>query len=330
MSILASVIVPVYNVEKYLAQNIESLLSDKNSELEFIFVNDGSVDGSLDILEEYAQKDERIVIITQKNQGQSAARNVGIRRAQGEYLVFVDSDDFVEKDSITRICLTAKDIDLDILQIAFDKVDEQGRKIPLSKNESNIMENKREEVMSGKEWLICKRITSIVWIYMYRREFIIKNAIFFVEGHVHEDIEFVPRAIYYAERVMYTAERLYHYRIRKGSTVMRKDIERIKDAFFIIRRMEDFCKREVEEKTYRCFYKEYIVGSYANSINNAIRNQNVLSLLFENERERKRLGKLLCESNKRKYRFMGMCIKGKMYIFLMLSLYAADTIRGIR
>ena len=88
-----SVIIPVYNVEKYLKQCLDSVVNQTLKDIEIICVNDGSTDNSLEILEEYAQKDNRIIIISQENQGQSVARNIALEKATGEYVGFVDSDD---------------------------------------------------------------------------------------------------------------------------------------------------------------------------------------------------------------------------------------------
>jgi glycosyltransferase involved in cell wall biosynthesis len=114
MSIKVSVIIPVYNAEKYLAGCIESLLRQTLKECEFIFVNDGSRDSSREILEEYKKSDSRMILINQENQGVSIARNNGIKIASGDYLGFVDADDYIEKDMYEKLYCTAKQHNCDI------------------------------------------------------------------------------------------------------------------------------------------------------------------------------------------------------------------------
>ena len=120
MSII-SVIVPVYNVEKYLSQCLDSILAQTFKDFECICVNDGSTDGSLDILQEYAKKDDRIKIIIQENKGLSAARNVGIREAIGQYISFVDSDDWVDKNYLQILYRTIENTNSEVVVCNYEK-----------------------------------------------------------------------------------------------------------------------------------------------------------------------------------------------------------------
>lgn len=106
---MISIIIPVYNIEKYLSRCIESVLDQTYQNLEAIFVNDGSTDNSLKILEEYQKKDKRIKIINKENAGSGAARNDGIEQSKGEYLAFLDSDDWYEKDFLERLYKNLKE-----------------------------------------------------------------------------------------------------------------------------------------------------------------------------------------------------------------------------
>lgn len=108
--VLVSVIVPVFNTEKYLKKCIESILNQSLRNIEIIFIDDGSTDNSLTIIEEYAKKDKRIKIISKLNEGQGIARNMGITEACGQYIAFIDSDDFVEKDMLEKLYNTSKKI----------------------------------------------------------------------------------------------------------------------------------------------------------------------------------------------------------------------------
>lgn len=121
-----SVIIPVYNVEKYLRECLDSVINQTLSDIEIICINDGSTDNSLGILKEYAEKDSRIKIITQENQGQGVARNNAIEAAQGEYLVFVDPDDFLDSEALEVINKSFSDSAVDIIQFDYLVCSEDG------------------------------------------------------------------------------------------------------------------------------------------------------------------------------------------------------------
>lgn len=128
MSKKVSVIIPVYNAEKYVAQCIESLLSQTLQECEFIFINDGSKDNSGEIIEKYKKSDERIKLVNQENQGVSIARNMGLNLAAGEYIGFVDADDYVEKDMCEILYNSAKQGDCDVVISNFES-EMEGHKV---------------------------------------------------------------------------------------------------------------------------------------------------------------------------------------------------------
>ena len=109
-----SVIIPVYNVENYLRECLDSITSQTVKDIEIICIDDGSTDNSPKILKEYQKKDSRIKIITKENGGQASARNLGIKKAQGEYIAFIDSDDFIESEMLEKLYTKAKDNNLDI------------------------------------------------------------------------------------------------------------------------------------------------------------------------------------------------------------------------
>ena len=117
-----SVIVPVYNVEPYLIECLESIINQTYRDLEIILIDDGSTDKSGDICEEYAKKDDRIIVIHQSNQGSASAKNAGLRKASGEYLAFVDSDDFLQEDAYEFMVRQLEEYHADIIQGYFRKV----------------------------------------------------------------------------------------------------------------------------------------------------------------------------------------------------------------
>ena len=126
-----SVILPIYNQEKYVSKALDSLNVQTLKDAEFICINDGSTDNTLSILNEYAQKDSRIKIINQKNQGTGRARNNGLKVAQGEYIAFLDPDDWMERDALESLYKKSKEQDCDMLIFNFKRIDEDGNILSL-------------------------------------------------------------------------------------------------------------------------------------------------------------------------------------------------------
>lgn len=123
--IKVSVIVPVFNVEEYLSTSLDSILNQTLKDIEIICINDGSTDASLDILENYAKKDARIKIISKKNEGQGIARNIGLDNAQGEFIAFVDSDDFIKEDMLEKSYKKSVSKNLDLVMYKVSSFDNE-------------------------------------------------------------------------------------------------------------------------------------------------------------------------------------------------------------
>lgn len=219
-----SVIVPVYNVQKYLRQCLESLIAQTMSDFEVLCVDDGSTDDSSAILSEYAQKDSRFHIITQKNAGQSAARNHAVEKAQGKYLFFLDSDDWIEPDALEFCFKNAEKQNSDILIFEFHTHYEQ----PEMKNIFTDFSpsHQHDGILNGKDLLIQlwnnHNYIAAVWKHFLRRDFYIKAGLHFREGIIYEDELFCLECNLSAEKAQYFHKQLYNYRIRTGSTVTQK------------------------------------------------------------------------------------------------------------
>lgn len=211
-----SIIIPVYNVEDYLAECLDSVFLGQNLDgCEVICVNDGSTDGSRQILSQCKGKYPELIIIDQVNGGLSAARNSGLRVAKGEYIYFLDSDDFLYPGVIVRMMDFAQKNDLDL---CFFNVLKDG-KDPYFKIKSNV-----QGVLTGFQFY--QRFyshnnyfpPSANWMYLYKRSMLKKNQLIFKEGLVHEDEEFTPRAYVFATRASYLDFTIqYHRVLRKGS-----------------------------------------------------------------------------------------------------------------
>jgi glycosyltransferase involved in cell wall biosynthesis len=231
---LVSIILPVFNVKPYLTECLESIANQTYYNFELIAVNDGSTDDSLALLEQYAQKDGRIKIISQDNKGLSGARNTGLMHAKGHYIFFVDSDDYVAPELVEYGVASFKRYDADLVLFNHTTFDEATgvRQHKIKPLKEDLMSN-RALLKAGNE---LKSDTFFpVWLYAYRNDFLKLSSLRFYEGILHEDILFTPTALSYANKVAILPECLYIYRKRAGSitTNPEKAQQSLKDHIFI-------------------------------------------------------------------------------------------------
>ena len=179
-----SVIVPIYNVEKEIRRCIESLINQTEENIEIILVNDGSTDDSGNIAKEYAEKyNSKIRYYEKENGGLSDARNYGVKKAQGKYISFVDSDDYVNI-KLYKELKEYMNQGYDLVKFKIIKVDEKCKE--LEKNDSPIFNNKSGE--EAYNILYCNdKMTDVAWAYLYKREFFISNKFEYSKGLYHED-----------------------------------------------------------------------------------------------------------------------------------------------
>lgn len=220
-----SVIVPVYNVEKYLPECLDTICNQTLSDLEIICVNDGSTDSSLEILKRYAAIDNRIVILSQTNGGLSVARNTGIKFAKGEYLYFCDSDDKLDVGALETLYNRAQNDNLDMLYFdaeAFFESAEVEKQFASYKTYYK-RKNNYQGIYSGKklfnELLKNKDYFPAAWINFVKTDFILKNNLIFEPGILHEDNLWSFKCALLAERVGYSANTFFHRRVRSNSIV---------------------------------------------------------------------------------------------------------------
>lgn len=211
--IKVSVIIPVYNAEQYIAECIESLLNQTLIDCEFIFVNDGSVDQSKNIIESFQEKDKRIILINQKNQGVSVARNQGLRIAQGEYIGFVDADDYIKDDYYYILYGTAVDKNVDIVISNFiieyqEKTINSSAVFPVNKP---FLSDEIKSVIVPV--FIEQDILNSVWNKIYSSKLIKENNVFFPDGmKLGEDGLFNIQAFFKSEAVLFIEYLGYFYR----------------------------------------------------------------------------------------------------------------------
>lgn len=214
MTPFVSVIIPVYNVAPYLRQCLDSVINQTLEDIEIICIDDGSSDGSLHILNEYAANDNRIIVLKQENLGAGAARNKGLKIAKGRYLSFLDADDFFELNMLRDAYIISQENNLDI--ILFDAI--------FFDNQTGEVENsewflKRYMIPIGKTFNshdVAKYIFNfnhnVAWNKLFSREFIIQNALLFQEVYHTNDTYFVTLALAKAKRLYCLDKKLIHYR----------------------------------------------------------------------------------------------------------------------
>ena len=220
---MLSVIIPVYNVEDYLNECLDSVINQTLEDIEIICIDDGSTDNSPNILKEYQKKDSRIKIITKENGGQATARNLGIKEAQGEYIAFVDSDDFIEPTMFEKLYTKAKDNNLDIAMCKIATYDNQTEEIKdnVWYYMLGVFRDFDKDIFNHKDTreFTC-HIAVTPYNKIYKTTLLKENNILFPEGLIFEDEKFFYDTYLRAKRVSIVDEFLYYYRInRKGSTV---------------------------------------------------------------------------------------------------------------
>lgn len=258
-----SIIVPVYNVEKYIETCINSIKNQTYPNIEIILVNDGSKDSSGKICDEHANQDSRIKVIHTKNGGLSAARNQGIRNSTGDYLMFVDGDDFVTNNSvedIVNIISKRKTVDIII-----------GKMIMYYDNNKKIEEDFEfnENIYHGNSGIdiltyMFEEIPVIMWSAcrsIYRRDFLIENNFYFTEGFTSEDLDLIPKVLLQAKNIFPYNKPFYYYRqLRPNSIVNTVNAKRFYDIVSIIKSYLLLMK----EKQYNSKFNNAFIKQLAN------------------------------------------------------------------
>lgn len=213
-----SIIVPVYNVEPYLRRCIDSIINQSMNDIEIVMVDDGSTDKSGEICDEYMKSDNRIKVIHQENGGLSHARNVGINQAQGKYIMFVDSDDYVEKDFCKIPYNIAEKLDIDFLM--FDN----------SYSKNGVRNHRKDNYTDGIKTIqesldIMLRHTGVaVWNKLFKKELL--NGLSFPLGMFYEDCSFTYLYVLKSKKNYYVQRALYNYCFRDESITNKRSIKR--------------------------------------------------------------------------------------------------------
>ena len=225
-----SIVVPVYNVEKYVDRCLMSLVTQTLQDIEIIIVNDGSQDKSVEIIEKYLKENPtKIKYYEKKNGGLSSARNYGIEYATGEYIAFLDSDDYVETNMYEEMYNLAKKENADMVECDFIWEWEFGKKIF----------DKRREYKTKEDMMKKPRV--IAWNKIYKREILNKNKIRFPDGLIYEDLEFFLKLLPHLNIISYINKYFVHYTQREDS-IINKQTEKIENIFKILDNIFDYYK----------------------------------------------------------------------------------------
>lgn len=222
-TIMVSVIVPIYNVEEYLEECLESIRNQTYTNIEVILVNDGSTDGSIEICERFCQQDNRFKLVTQENQGLSAARNRGVKESIGEYIMFVDSDDVV-KENIVEVLFFYMNSDVDIVECQITRCKDE-----LVENKPTSIMFKGESTEAILKSIEFKEVKFCAFTKLYRRELVEKVP--FLEGYIYEDVYTGMNYLKYIRKMVAVDLKGYYYRVRPNSIMTKSFNEKNLDIF---------------------------------------------------------------------------------------------------
>lgn len=254
-----SFIVPVYNTEKYLKKCLDSLVNQTYKDFEIIVVNDGSTDKSSNIISKYQKKYKNIIVIDKENEGLSMARNRGVQKSSGKYIIFVDSDDYVSNKLLEEVDKTIDDSDILRFQLATE--DEEYTKI-------NEYHEEGFESMCGYDafkYLSSYHFVEPAWCYVIRKNYYIENKFSFKKGVYHEDFGLIPYVIYKARKVKSIDFIGYYYIQRNGSIMNNNDYKKtVKKAFDMLEQyktMRLFAKNINRKNNLDDYFLSYISNS---------------------------------------------------------------------
>ncbi len=275
---MVSIIVPIYNAEKYISRCVESILAQSYHDFELILIDDGSTDFSLGLCKAFVQKDSRVRVIHQINQGVSSARNLGIKHAHGEYIGFVDIDDYIDKEMLKKMVSQIRNTEAEI--IVCDSLAISAGKTVEIETISALTDSKILEKSSMQPEILLE-LAGAVWRCFYSTDLIRKNNIIFPMGlKISEDRIFNLYAMGYAKRIAYLKEALYYRTLNEESAVHRyhfnymeivergrletiaaikkawNDQEAIQDAYK--RQYVEACVRAIENEKHKDSQNSYI------------------------------------------------------------------------
>ena len=247
---MISVIVPVYNAEEYLEECLESIKNQTYTNIEVILINDGSTDGSKEICEKYCEKDNRFKLVNQENQGQSVARNLGVAESVGEFIMFVDSDDVINKN-VLEVLLPYMKTEVDIVECRMTRKKEE---VYLNKPFKIVFEGNAKEAILN--CIAIKEVKFCPVTKLYRREIVEKVS--FLEGFIYEDVYTGINYLRYIRKMVVIDYIGYYYRVHPNSTMTKSFNEKDLDIFFVGNKLIDSFKDDENMLPYIGYFMFYI------------------------------------------------------------------------
>jgi glycosyltransferase involved in cell wall biosynthesis len=224
--IALSIIIPVYNTAKYIQKCFDSLqdLEVIGCKYEVLLINDGSTDNSIEIINSIALSNANVIVISHENQGLSGTRNVGINNAKGEYVLFLDSDDWLNGTVIAKLLTQVKKDNLDLLSYGLEFFDENNKSLGVREKHPLVY----EQIISGKEALIQGYQPSSSCLFLYKTDFLKDNKLYFYPKIAQQDIEFTTRIMILAKTLYFSSEIGYNYYRHSGTISIPKSKEKLK------------------------------------------------------------------------------------------------------
>ena len=260
-----SVIVPIYNTEKELPECVQSIQDQTFSDIEIILVDDGSTDSCPQICDTFAEQDSRVLVLHKENGGISDARNKGLLAAKGEYILYVDSDDYLEKDAVEQLLRGALP-GVDLIAGAYN----EWNKNKLTKRRTGLEDGK---IYTSKEFIInsikCDGyFMSLIWSYMYRREYLLENDLFFKKVTYYEDLYLIMDLLLHTDSIIYIDYPFYNHVFRKGS-ILYSDAswKKIQDNVSVLDHWKEIIDG-IEDKTLQKYLYGVFLTEYIRTCNN--------------------------------------------------------------
>ena len=310
-----SIVIPIFGVEKYIEKCLMSCVKQDlllGEDYEIICVNDGTKDRSAIIAREIANSHKGITVIDQENGGLSSARNTGLAHAQGEYVWFVDSDDWIEPNSLSCIFPKLKD-SVDILHINYQFV--YDNKPPMKGVDCAI--SGIIDIIDGRTQILSKHYESPAPYSIYRREFLVQNKLKFCVGILHEDAEFKPRAILLAKKICFCDAVCYNYYQRDGSIMHSYKLRNVQDMLVVLNSLMSFVSTYDYQVRAAIYFKMSIL------LNNIIAGYNILNQDEKTEtikllKKNKHIFYLMLHTGSCRYFFEGLALLTNVRLTLWL------------
>lgn len=265
-----SIIVPAYNVEKYIGSCIESILQQSFSDFELLIINDGSTDETLAVAERFAEEDGRVQFFSKDNGGLSQTRNYGIERAVGKFLYFVDADDLLEKDALLHIeAQIRSNPNADIIATRYRIIDDKTGRTEEKKGFPKRVLTDGAEMSAAEQYAACflyDDISTMAQLYVVRREYLYRSGLRFRDGILHEDELWTPQLFLNAGSIAYCEKSCYLYRINRTGAITSSFSEKhFRDRIFIMDQLHALACDAKDAAVGRA-YRERIACLYARFI----------------------------------------------------------------